>query len=86
MQVRIGNIFESKMQTIVNTINCVGVMGKGIALEFKNKYPNLHDLPPYPKNKCLSTYILLLNPILISLSLSLSSLTAAAIIYAGLIV
>ena len=42
MQVRIGNIFESKMQTIVNTINCVGVMVKGIALEFKNKYPAMY--------------------------------------------
>ena len=42
MQVRIGNIFDSKMQTIVNTINCVGVMGKGIALEFKNKYPAMY--------------------------------------------
>lgn len=35
MIVKIGNIFESKCTTIVNTINCVGVMGKGIALEFK---------------------------------------------------
>ena len=26
-----GNIFNSKAQTIVNTVNCVGVMGKGIA-------------------------------------------------------
>lgn len=42
MQVKIGNIFDSKMQTIVNTINCVGVMGKGIALEFKNKYPAMY--------------------------------------------
>src|ERR1041385_7036557 len=24
---------------IVNTVNCVGVMGKGIALQFKNKWP-----------------------------------------------
>ena len=35
----IGNIFESKASTIVNTVNCVGVMGKGIALEFKKRYP-----------------------------------------------
>jgi hypothetical protein len=34
-----GNIFNSKAQTIVNTVNCVGVMGKGIALEFKKRYP-----------------------------------------------
>lgn len=42
MVVKIGNIFESSAQTLVNTVNCVGVMGKGIALEFKNKYPEMY--------------------------------------------
>lgn len=37
------NIFDSKCQTIVNTINCVGVMGKGLALEMKNRYPLMFD-------------------------------------------
>lgn len=32
-------MFASEMQTIVNTVNCVGVMGKGIAQIFKKKYP-----------------------------------------------
>ena len=41
MIIKIGNIFESKATTLVNTINCVGVMGKGIALEFKKKYPTM---------------------------------------------
>ncbi len=41
MIVKIGNIFESNCTTIVNTINCVGVMGKGIALEFKKRYPDM---------------------------------------------
>lgn len=41
MKVLIGNIFESKAETLVNTINCVGVMGKGVALEFKNIYPTM---------------------------------------------
>lgn len=40
--IMIGNIFESKATTLVNTVNCVGVMGKGIALEFKNKYPEMY--------------------------------------------
>lgn len=35
MIIKIGDIFESKAKTLVNTVNCVGVMGKGIALEFK---------------------------------------------------
>lgn len=36
-------IFESSAQTLVNTVNCVGVMGKGLALEFKNRYPAMFD-------------------------------------------
>jgi O-acetyl-ADP-ribose deacetylase (regulator of RNase III)/uncharacterized protein YwgA len=32
-------MFDSKAQTLVNTVNCVGVMGKGIALEFKRRFP-----------------------------------------------
>jgi len=35
-----GNLLESKAQALVNTVNTVGVMGKGIALQFKNNYPN----------------------------------------------
>lgn len=34
-----GNIFDSETEALVNTVNCVGVMGRGIALQFKNKYP-----------------------------------------------
>lgn len=38
-----GNIFNSKHQTIVNTVNCVGVMGKGIALVHKLRYPKMYQ-------------------------------------------
>lgn len=41
VKVLIGNIFESRAETIVNTVNCVGVMGKGIALEFKKRFPEM---------------------------------------------
>src|SRR2546428_13057667 len=34
-----GDIFDSKAQVIVNTVNCKGVMGKGLALAFKQRYP-----------------------------------------------
>ena len=34
-----GNLLEQDVDAIVNTVNCVGVMGKGIALQFKNKWP-----------------------------------------------
>lgn len=37
-----GNIFGSKCQTIVNTVNCVGVMGAGLALECKLRYPEMN--------------------------------------------
>ena len=37
-----GNIFTSKCQTIVNTVNCVGVMGAGIAFEFRIRYPDMY--------------------------------------------
>lgn len=43
IQVIMGDMFESKAQTIVNTVNCVGVMGKGIALEFKNRFPDMFE-------------------------------------------
>jgi len=35
-----GNLFETNAEAIVNTVNCVGVMGKGVALEFKNRWPD----------------------------------------------
>lgn len=49
-----GNIFNSKAQTIVNTINCVGVMGKGIALVYKLRYPLMFDIY---KRYCDEKYI-----------------------------
>lgn len=39
----IGNMFCSDAQTLVNTVNCVGVMGKGIALEFKKRFPEMYE-------------------------------------------
>ena len=36
-----GNIFNTKAQTIVNTVNCVGVMGKGYCVfGFQTKIPD----------------------------------------------
>lgn len=36
-----GDIFRAKVEAVVNTVNCVGVMGKGIALLFKKAYPQM---------------------------------------------
>lgn len=34
-----GNLLEVDVEALVNTVNCVGVMGKGIALQFKQAFP-----------------------------------------------
>jgi O-acetyl-ADP-ribose deacetylase (regulator of RNase III) len=34
-----GNILDARTSALVNTVNTVGVMGKGIALQFKNAFP-----------------------------------------------
>ena len=34
-----GNLLEEEAEALVNTVNCVGVMGKGIALQFKQAFP-----------------------------------------------
>ncbi|WP_095499172.1 macro domain-containing protein [Paraferrimonas haliotis] len=36
-----GNIFTSTCDTVVNAVNCSGVMGAGIALEFRLRYPEM---------------------------------------------
>lgn len=36
-----GNLFDSTAQTIVNPVNTVGVMGAGLALQFKEMYPDM---------------------------------------------
>lgn len=38
-----GNIFDAKVEALVNPVNCVGVMGKGLALEFKNRFPDNYE-------------------------------------------
>lgn len=35
-----GNLFEAKTDALVNAVNTVGVMGKGIALQFKQTFPH----------------------------------------------
>ena len=42
-----GDLFQSKADVLVNTVNCKGYMGKGIALEFKRRYP--FCFPPYKR-------------------------------------
>lgn len=44
-----GNIFLSNMETITVTVNCVGIMGKGLALQAKDLFPEVAE---YYKNLC----------------------------------
>lgn len=37
---KMGDLFESDCEALVNAVNCVGVMGRGIALQFKTVYPD----------------------------------------------
>ena len=38
-EIKYGDIFESDAEALVNTVNCKGVMGRGLALQFKRRYP-----------------------------------------------
>ncbi|HWQ90817.1 MAG TPA: macro domain-containing protein [Clostridia bacterium] len=37
-----GNLLKAEAQALVNTVNTVGVMGKGIALQFRQAFPEMH--------------------------------------------
>ena len=39
IELRTGDIFDEDVEALVNSVNCVGVMGRGIALQFKNLFP-----------------------------------------------
>ena len=38
-----GDLMEADVYALVNPVNCVGVMGKGLALQFKRAYPGNYD-------------------------------------------
>lgn len=40
LEFRQGNLFSADVEALVNTVNCVGVMGRGVALQFKRKFPD----------------------------------------------
>ncbi|MEA9773460.1 macro domain-containing protein [Xanthomonas campestris pv. raphani] len=44
MTFKAGDMFLTNADAIVNTVNCVGVMGKGVALEFKRRWPENYKL------------------------------------------
>ena len=40
LKLKRGNLLDEKTEALVNTVNCVGVMGKGVALQFKRTFPD----------------------------------------------
>jgi hypothetical protein len=48
------SIFDTPADAYVNTINCVGVMGAGVALTFKEKYPKMFE---HYKEQCQKSLI-----------------------------
>src|SRR5260370_282218 len=39
VRIKSGDLLKEESDAIVNTVNCVGVMGKGVALQFKQRWP-----------------------------------------------
>jgi O-acetyl-ADP-ribose deacetylase (regulator of RNase III) len=40
LEYRAGDILQADVEVLVNTVNCVGIMGRGIALQFKQAFPD----------------------------------------------
>ena len=40
IQFQKGNLFDTEAEAVVNTVNCVGIMGRGLALKFKTTFPD----------------------------------------------
>jgi O-acetyl-ADP-ribose deacetylase (regulator of RNase III) len=43
IEMKQGNLLEQDAEALVNAVNCVGVMGKGIALQFKQVFPEVFE-------------------------------------------
>ena len=44
IELKRGDILKQDAEALVNTVNCVGVMGRGVALQFKQAYPENYKL------------------------------------------
>ncbi len=40
IEYKIGDILKENVEAVINTVNCVGIMGRGLALQFKKKFPD----------------------------------------------
>jgi O-acetyl-ADP-ribose deacetylase (regulator of RNase III) len=39
IETKTGDVLQADAEALVNTVNCVGIMGRGVALQFKNAFP-----------------------------------------------
>ena len=39
IEYKTGDLFKEDVEALVNSVNCVGIMGRGIALQFKKAFP-----------------------------------------------
>lgn len=42
IELRHGNLLDAEVEALVNTVNTEGVMGKGVALQFKKAFPDMY--------------------------------------------
>ncbi len=61
IKIQIGDLFIAPVNTLVNTVNCIGVMGKGIALTFKKRFPEMYK--EY-KDRCKANLVAVGEPYL----------------------
>lgn len=43
VEVLAGDLLASSLQTLVNPVNCAGVMGKGLAFAFRQRFPDMYE-------------------------------------------
>src|SRR5437016_14211442 len=39
-----GDVLNASVEALVNTVNCVGIMGRGVALQFRKAFPRNYEI------------------------------------------
>lgn len=59
-----GNLLQADAEALVNPVNCVGVMGRGLALQFREQYPaNFTAYKEACRTKTLTPGVMLVHPL-----------------------
>ena len=54
IELKRDNLLTEDAEALLNTVNCVGVMGKGIGLQFKQAYPGPFPITPLTARHCMA--------------------------------